>query len=241
MKEIPRIIHQIWSGVDEPLPDLFKVLGETWKECNPTWQYELWDNDRMNNFVLEYYPQYWDIYSNFTYNVQRWDSIRYLILDKIGGMYVDFDSECFKSFNPLLLNKSCCFSMEPQEHALLYNKDVFFNNALMASIPGHPFMKAIIQHVFTDYKKTSFTTSKQKGVEVQETTGPLALVKFYEEYADKSDIYLIPAEYVSPFTQNEVVSVRKGIESEELERKLNKAYSVHYFFNTWLYGINVTS
>ena len=34
---IPKIIHQIWSGVDEPLPEYFSVLGETWKKYHPDW------------------------------------------------------------------------------------------------------------------------------------------------------------------------------------------------------------
>jgi hypothetical protein len=51
MIEIPKIIHQIWSGLDEPLPKYFKSLGETWKENHPNhpnWKYEFWDNNRMN-------------------------------------------------------------------------------------------------------------------------------------------------------------------------------------------------
>ena len=30
----------------------------------------------------------------FPYDVMRWDVIRYMILYKIGGLYVDFDYEC---------------------------------------------------------------------------------------------------------------------------------------------------
>ena len=42
----------------------------------------------------EYYPFYMDIYNKFPYDVMRWDVIRYMILYKIGGLYVDFDYEC---------------------------------------------------------------------------------------------------------------------------------------------------
>ena len=38
-KKIPSIIHQIWSGVDGPLPEHFRVLGETWKRDYPNWEY----------------------------------------------------------------------------------------------------------------------------------------------------------------------------------------------------------
>ena len=49
-KKIPSIIHQIWSGVDGPLPEHFRVLGETWKRDYPNWEYKLWDNRMMNEF-----------------------------------------------------------------------------------------------------------------------------------------------------------------------------------------------
>lgn len=35
MNEVPKIIHQIWSGINEPLPTQFKLLGETWKRDYP--------------------------------------------------------------------------------------------------------------------------------------------------------------------------------------------------------------
>ena len=35
MNKIPKIIHQIWSGIDGPLPEQFEVFSQTWKECYP--------------------------------------------------------------------------------------------------------------------------------------------------------------------------------------------------------------
>jgi mannosyltransferase OCH1-like enzyme len=93
---IPKIIHQIWSGIDEPLPKNFENLGKTWKYHYSDWKYEFWDNDRMNKFITENYPEYWEKYHKLKYNIQRWDVIRYLILNKMGGMYIDFDYESIK-------------------------------------------------------------------------------------------------------------------------------------------------
>ena len=86
MNRIPKIIHQVWSGIDEPLPKHFKTLGESWKSDYPEWEYVVWDNQKMNDFIQSNYPEYWELYQAFPYNLQRWDVIRYLILDKIGGM-----------------------------------------------------------------------------------------------------------------------------------------------------------
>ena len=231
---IPKIIHQIWSGIDGPLPNIFRTFGESWKECHPDWKYEYWDNDRMNQFIKDYYPQYRDPYHQFTYNIQRWDAIRYLILDKTGGMYVDFDSECLEPLDELLAGKTCCFSMEPRGHWKMYNRKFFFNNALMASVPAHPFMKKIIQTVFENVKQVPFTDLKKKGDHVMESTGPTMLVNLYEQYEDKKSVYLIPYEYASPLTNKEISYLRKGKYLNRLEKKMEKAYCIHYFFNTWL-------
>ena len=34
---IPAIIHQIWEGRTEPLPEFYARLSETWKEHYPAW------------------------------------------------------------------------------------------------------------------------------------------------------------------------------------------------------------
>lgn len=230
MKEIPKIIHQIWSGIDEPLPKKFKILGETWKRDYPDWQYEFWDNQRINEFIKEYYPQHWYVYCKYPFNVQRWDAIRYLILDRIGGMYVDFDYESIRPMDDLLKGKTCCFALEKE---YISNWFRIFNNALILSAPGHPFMKRIIRYVFS---KTILTTQyATKQMSVFNITGPYALIRLYDTLTEreKKDIYLIPAQYVSPFTGYEAEEVRLGVQNKELEDCLNEAYAVHYFFSNW--------
>jgi len=229
--QIPKIIHQIWSGIDGPLPRLFVALGETWKNQHPEWNYEFWDNTRMVDFIQQNYPNYWEIFNSYQYNVQRWDVIRYLILYKIGGMYVDFDSECIKSHEKLLNNKECCFSIEPEEHGWVFNKQLYFNNALMATVPEHPFVKQLLLKAF-DY--TPNNQKHNKVMEVLTTTGPLMIVDLYEKYDKKESITLIESKYVSPLTNNEVWRIMRGEESDELEEKIKDAYSIHYFFNTWV-------
>ncbi len=230
MNEIPKIIHQIWSGINEPLPPRFKLLGETWKRDYPAWQYEFWDNQRINTFIQEHYPQYWYVYCKFQYNVQRWDAIRYLILDRIGGMYVDFDYESIKPMDDLIEGRTCCFALEKD---FISNHFRIFNNALMISTPEHPFIQRIVKYVFS---KTIFSYEHApKNMTVFNTTGPYALIRLYESLTEdeKENIYLIPSEYVSPFTGIEAEEVRLGVKRQGLEDCLENAYAVHYFFSEW--------
>ncbi|MDR1089663.1 MAG: hypothetical protein LBL79_01195 [Prevotella sp.] len=235
MKEsIPKIIHQIWSGIDEPLPPVFKELGETWKRDYFGWEYIQWDNKMMIDFVMKYYPQHWDIYNKFPYNVQRWDAIRYLILDKLGGMYVDFDYESIMPMDELFHDKFCCFAIEPESHRKVFRRKVneVFNNALMASIQGHPFMKKVIDNVFSQ-KALNYQGTKNSCV--LNTTGPWLLMDLYYDSTDKEkeDIYLIPCKYVTPFDFNQAHRFRAGEISEELEDCMQEAFAVHYFFSNW--------
>lgn len=232
METIPKIIHQIWSGKTEPLPNLFKELGETWKFQHPKWDYKLWDEKDMLNFVTSYFPEYLNIYNSFYFDIQRWDAIRYLILYKIGGMYVDFDYECLENVESLFEGYTCAFAMEPDVHAKLFNKEMVFNNALMASIPYHSFFKKIIERIFTE-KMLKYETTLNKREYVLNTTGPWMLGELYQEFEDKKSINLIPAKFVSPFTKMEAEAVINGDTSKHLEVKLQEAYAIHYFLGTW--------
>lgn len=140
---IPKIIHQIWDSKKYPLPTFFAELSETWKENHPSWKYEFWDYDRMEEFVSSYYPDFYDIYHGYTYDVQRWDIIRYMLC-QTGGLYVDFDYECIEPVDEYLKNKSCCFGLDPSEHAVIFHKDYIISNAFMASVPNHDFMINIL-------------------------------------------------------------------------------------------------
>ena len=104
---------------------------------------------------------------------------------------------------------------------------------MTASIPGHPFMQKIIETVLSYIPKTEPETSEQHFFEIMKTTGPWILTELYEKYPDKEQVYLIPAEQVSPYDVTESQLIRQGYELEELDRKLVDAYSVHYFFSNW--------
>lgn len=233
--KIPKIIHQIWSGIDKPLPKVSQILGNTWKRDYPDWEYILWDHEKMNHFITSHYLQYKDIYNLFPYNIQRWDAIRYLILEKLGGMYVDFDYESIRSIEPLLAGKTCCFSEEPESHKAGFGRDVkhYFNNGMMLSTPGHPFMRKIIDAVFMD---DGINYNPHRFDYVLKTTGPWKLMNVYYDLneKDRENVYLIPKEYVTPF---DYTQARRFILKEEgykdLENCLKEAYAVHYFFSNW--------
>ena len=229
---IPKIIHQIWEGRTEYLGDAYKLLGETWKEHHPDWKYEFWDESRIVDFIYDYYPEMIDIYFGYQYNVQRWHVIRYLILYKIGGLYVDFDYECLESFDRYILDGSKChFASEPEGHYRFCNKVPYINNALIITPPNHPFFINIIVHLQT----TPIFYTGNKYQDVLNTTGASMLTNLYENYHNKDTVDILPAELVSPFSREEVKNYIHGKADEKiLEKKLQNAIAIHYFLGSWL-------
>jgi glycosyltransferase involved in cell wall biosynthesis len=223
---IPRIIHQLWDNKKRPIPVFFRNLAETWKANHPDWVYEFWDQERMNRLVNEHFSDLAEMYFNYPYDAQRWNVIRYLILYKMGGLYVDFDYECIETFDSYLEGKTCFFSLEPEDHL----KKANISNALMGAIPEHPFIKEIIENL----RKFNIRFEEDKVTHVITTTGRVYLTQLYQQYANKENIYLFPAERTMPLSQKEIQSYIKGeVSDDALELKLEKAIAVHYFSGTW--------
>jgi mannosyltransferase OCH1-like enzyme len=229
---IPEIIHQVWEGKTSPISELALQLAETWKKHHSGWQYELWNKERMESFVMENFPEMEKIYFGYKYDVQRWDVIRYLILYKIGGLYVDFDFECLNVFDDFIKDeKKCYFSMEPNEHCLAFNREIYFNNALMITPPNHVFFQNIIEHLCS--ASVSYTSNKFQDVMI--STGPLMLTDLYDNFEEKQLIELFPPELVSPWSKREVLLYRNNmIDESVLDKKLNDAIAIHYFLGSWI-------
>lgn len=93
------IIHQIFLDIGlKPLcerQDWLKSI-ETNKKLNPNSEHILWDDEKVNNLLKEY-PEYNEMIATFPHKFYLIDFIRYLILWKYGGVYIDLDVCCKQS------------------------------------------------------------------------------------------------------------------------------------------------
>ena len=69
--------------------------------------------------------------------IQRSNIIRYLVLYKMGGMYMDLDVKCKV---PLDFFTTVDWVSPPA-------MPMGINNAFMATTPGHPFLKHVIKNI----------------------------------------------------------------------------------------------
>ncbi|MCD8178554.1 MAG: hypothetical protein LUE98_14480 [Tannerellaceae bacterium] len=224
--KIPRIIHQVWEGRTEPkIPIRLKILAESWKNQNPSWEYHLWNGDEMEDLVKTQFPDLLKRYKNFRYNVQRWDMIRYMILYHIGGVYADLDTECYKPIDDLLENKKFCFGEEPPEHNIYTNIGIkkFWGNAFMASSKQNEGWSFVISEI------ENAVIKRPRYNVVLDTTGPLRISKISKTLRKKYDAELLPYKQVTPITKNDLIQYAYGVNVQNFTKKIENAYCAHYF------------
>lgn len=230
-REIPRIIHQIYTD-DEHIPDFLLKISQSWKEMNPDWSYRFWGKKDIDCFLQTYYPELITPYNELAYDVQRWDSIRYLILYKIGGLYVDMDYECTENITPVLCGIECAMGMEPEGHAIRNRTPYIVGNAFMATVPAHPYFKELIESIFTENKiANKGMLSPELGV--LHTTGPFLTTRIYEHSENQENVTLVPAGLIAPLTREEVQALINNDVSEDMEMKIEKSFAIHYFLGSW--------
>jgi len=123
---IPHRIHQIWLG--SPLPDRFKRFTMTWQRHHPSWEYRLWTDRDVAGLHLHNQA----LFDQATNLGEKSDILRLELLYKFGGLYVDTDFECLKSFAELHATNRWIGSLS--------NVGVFeVTNGIIASAAGHPF------------------------------------------------------------------------------------------------------
>ena len=87
-QKIPKIIHQIWIGHKRIPYKWIDSFRKDFMNKYPGWQYNLWTEEKVHNFIFKNKEQY---YSEESYNGKS-DILRYEILYKFGGIYIDADS-----------------------------------------------------------------------------------------------------------------------------------------------------
>ena len=158
--------------VFKELPDVWKNNLANFKRYNPTANILIWNLKDGYELVCSSYPEYESLFSYLVTN--KWicaiDLLRYLILHKYGGLYLDFDIEHFGSFSGLI---------DKYESKLIVTKESDFgfknqvNNCLIYSKPNNPiFLKLVTSMTNTIPKMTM--------KDVLEYSGPILLSRILE-------------------------------------------------------------
>lgn len=162
--QIPKLLHQTW--VCRPVSDLPERITTNiayLQELNPTWQHQLWEDSSVEAFIKEHYGNdIWGYYTRISprYGAAKADFFRYLVIYKLGGVYLDIKTslgkpldEGIRSGDKFLLSYWDNLPGEPHytwgyypELRQLSSRGEF-PQWYIACVPGHPFVRTLILRV----------------------------------------------------------------------------------------------
>lgn len=136
---LPLIVHQTWKTSEVP---------EHWKSSEASWrkvcqenggEYRLWTDEDNRRLIETDYPWFLKDYDAYKYPIQRADAVRYFILHKYGGWYVDLDIEArpeqFIYMHRMYAASNCEAGFaQAKDGNEFYNQD--HSNCMMFSRPG---------------------------------------------------------------------------------------------------------
>jgi len=211
---IPKLIHQTAKTRD--IPPKWLAYQKKLQALHPDWTYRLWTDEDNLAFVQNEYPQLLDIYRNLPINIMRVDVIRYLIIHKHGGLYMDLDYEMLKPFDKT--GYDCVLPWESDGEFGPGNDRVC--NSIFAAAPGHALFKMVIDDLIA-------RPPLQANVDVLSATGPLFLTRIFRHaVAAGIDIYTPERPLFSPYTPHSPRQYRAIVNG-------GVAYGIHHCHGTW--------
>lgn len=149
-EKISRHIHQIWitSKKETFLPEKYRRAGRACQRLHPHYNYSLWTHTKISQWLDEFYPWFRPIYSSYSYDMQRVDAMKYLLLFHYGGVYIDLDVQCKTGdFIEEMLPKNETNDIEPDMILHMGTEGISANTDVMASKRFHPCLKLAVERL----------------------------------------------------------------------------------------------
>jgi inositol phosphorylceramide mannosyltransferase catalytic subunit len=183
---IPKIIHQTYGSHD--LPEALRRNVADLKASNPGWDYRFYDDAAIEAFLLEHYdPAIHALYQriNPRYGAARADIFRYLVVYKLGGVYIDIKSRFLRPIDEVLRGDEA-FILSQWSNGPGQKYEGFglkrevahiaggeFQQWHVIAAPRHPFLHAVLLAVFDGIDRYTPWRSGTGKVGVIRLTGPI--------------------------------------------------------------------
>jgi len=206
-RRIPKLLHQTYARRN--LTDVLWRNLEAIRMMNPGWICQFYDDDDCQSYIREEYGQtILDYYLriNEEYGAARADLFRYLLLYKEGGVYLDVKTGVDRPFDEVLRpdDRYLLSHWKNGRNSLFANWGIHpelshiergeFQQWFIVAVPGHPFLKAVIETVLGNIDRYVPGIHRTGAHAVFRVTGPIAYSLAIAPLLDKAPYRLVDSE-----------------------------------------------
>ena len=216
--KIPKSIHQVWLD-DEPLPKHFKKYAKTWRDKHPDWQYRLWRKENLGELSQEIQQLV-----NETPEVYEKENIvRAAVLEKFGGLAVDFEFECLKAVDDLHFKYDFYTSLEPPLLKSQFDRVLQIGTGFIASAVNHPIVKKWLDEMKLRLKRNSLQFDEPREKNLWATYASFGDVVDEMLAKNQYGAVVLPPTYAYPISPRWIYSFNK---TEYLKQKRSPKKSI---------------
>lgn len=185
----PKLLHQIFWNFKDPkqgMPIDWQVKSQKCKEMYKNWQHVLWNKRMANALIKKEFRWLWNKWIN-SEDIEKVDILRYAILFKYGGMYLDLDTDCLKYFDvDVYGNYDMIIGSTDMYDNKFLGAIYGVNNNILVSKPNVIFWYDLLRSI----NETNVSIFVPRFLRVSLQTGPYILQKQYKATRRKDKIYL---------------------------------------------------
>jgi hypothetical protein len=235
--QIPHVIHFIWGGREFPKNSIENIVS--WMVLHPNWTFKFWTDDPKRELPIPGMEKHLFEELELTHmgsffpNAKNWgeksDLLRYEILYREGGIYVDHDVECYRSFDSLCQNFAFFAPLEPAHKNPLIENHLTITNCLIGAKPAHPILLNTMENVKRQWHLADqLFTSEDKASDLMRTLKRtfFPFNSAVNESIQNEGILILPPSTVFPnhFPKPLIDSIRSQ----------NCLFANHQWKNSWL-------
>jgi mannosyltransferase OCH1-like enzyme len=214
---IPKTIHHIWIG-NNPLPVEFKQFRNKWMELYPDYNFIFWNDEMIesSNLLDDSIKKYY--YSDYKIAFKV-DLLRFKILKKFGGLYIDCDTEPLKRMPDNFLN-----------YKFFAGRQIPYTEVAIGILGSEP-DNQLVNDYNTEVLESIKLNTDENGVvsnELWKITGPSFFNQLCNRYIDDIEYKFFENKYFYPYGWDEL-----NRRFENFSITCPDAYSVHHWAHSW--------
>lgn len=213
---IPRTLHQIWIGT-RSISDEHAGFIQRWKDMYPDYDHIFWDNDRVESEGIVPPEKHIYFYSDQYPTAFKADLLRYEIIRKHGGIYIDVDTEPLRRMEDSVLDNEFFGGIQNNNEVAI---------GIFGGVPESKLMVDVCEDVVTNIK---FHLKNEMPIKfVDQYTGPVYFTMMCVPYRTNPSYTFFPPSAFYPYWFNE-----KHRRNEDFKKTCPSAYSVHHWTKGW--------